>query len=80
MPWCSTCDRYLAPPAVAADGTCPTCRRPVQVSEHAARRTREAPPGGDDVLDPVPWHFKLFLAAFAVYLGWRFVELASVLF
>jgi hypothetical protein len=47
-----------------ADGTCPTCGRPVD-------------PGGghasedDEGLGPVPWHLKLLLGALAVYLGWR---------
>ena len=62
MPWCPACDEYLAPPRVRADGTCPTCRRPVD-------------PGGahtgNDELDPFPWHFKLLAGALALYLGYR---------
>jgi hypothetical protein len=79
MPWCTTCDRYLAPPSVEVDGTCPACRRPVQVVVQQRRRAA-APPPGDAELGPVPWHFKAFLAAFALYLGWRFAQLAAVLF
>ncbi|HEX5614286.1 MAG TPA: hypothetical protein VFZ83_03945 [Acidimicrobiia bacterium] len=67
MPWCTACDRYLAAPTVRTDGTCPTCGRAVDTSSVIARP--------QDDLPPVPWHFKAFLAAFAVYLGWRFFEM-----
>ena len=29
VPWCDTCDRFLSPSTVHADGTCPTCGRTV---------------------------------------------------
>ena len=25
MPWCPTCDRFLSPPSVTVEGTCPRC-------------------------------------------------------
>ena len=40
MPWCTGCDRFLSPNTVLADGTCPTCHRPVDQPSTAA------PPGG----------------------------------
>ena len=70
VPWCADCDRYLAPPTVRVDGTCPTCGRTVDVAEKAV-----APPARD--LPPVPWHFKLMLCALAVYLGYRFMQMGE---
>ena len=29
MPWCTSCDRFLSPSTVPADGACPSCGRPV---------------------------------------------------
>lgn len=72
MPWCATCDRFLSPPTVRADGTCPSCGRAVEPG-----RAHAAPPvAGDAVteeeaLPPIPWHLKLLAAAVAIYLGYR---------
>jgi hypothetical protein len=63
VPWCATCDRFLAPPTVLVDGTCPTCGRPVEVGDAATRRDRDLP--------PVPWHFKVLVGGLTVYLGYR---------
>ncbi len=63
----------LDPQLDAADGTCPTCGRPlpaaatvdpqkVNVRELAGEQGR------------APWHFKLLVAAIVLYLGWRAVE------
>jgi hypothetical protein len=47
-----------------ADGTCPSCGRPVDPgAAHAAK--------DDEGLGPIPWHLKLLLGALAIYLGWR---------
>ena len=72
VPWCADCDRYLSPPTVRHDGTCPTCGRAVDVAEHppVAAKSRDA-------LPPVPWHFKLMLCALAVYLGYRFMQIGE---
>ena len=67
MPWCAACSRYLAPPSVDADGTCPSCGRPVETAALATKTT----------LPPTPWHFKLMLGALALYLGWRFFEIGE---
>jgi hypothetical protein len=65
VPWCDTCDRFLSPSTVVADGTCPVCGHAVDPgSAHAAH-------AGDDELGAIPWHLKLLGAALAVYLGWR---------
>ena len=67
MPWCATCDRFLSPSTVLADGSCPTCGRAVDPgSAHAA-----AADADDDELGPIPWHLKLLAGALAVYLGYR---------
>lgn len=37
VPWCTSCDRFLSPSTVRADGACPTCGRPVDPGRaHAA--------------------------------------------
>ena len=67
MPWCETCDRFLSPSTVVADGTCPTCGRPVDPGgAHAADAHDD-----DDDLGPIPWHLKMLGGALALYLGWR---------
>lgn len=66
MPWCDTCDRFYNPNTLRPDGSCPTCGRTVAA-------------GADvDVAHPedggAPWHFKVLIAATAVYLGWRLLQ------
>jgi hypothetical protein len=82
VPWCAECDRYLTPPSVRRDGTCPACGRPVEPGPR--RRDTSAPARDaasvDDDLEPVPWHFKLLLGAFAVYLGYRFLQMVEWIF
>ncbi len=64
MPWCGSCDRFLSPSSVRADGVCPGCGRPVDPGR--------AHGGEDDEdLPPIPWHLKLLLGAIALYLGYR---------
>ena len=58
MPWCETCERFLSPPTVKQDGSCPNCGRPIA-------------PGDDAEMGPVPWHLKLLGGAVVVYLGFR---------
>ncbi|MDP1803868.1 MAG: hypothetical protein Q8K72_01755 [Acidimicrobiales bacterium] len=63
MPHCDTCDRFYNPNTLDADGSCPTCGRPLA----------DPTPGGVD--EPgAPWHFKLLLGATVLYLGFRFVQ------
>ena len=68
MPWCSSCDRFLAPPTVRADGTCPRCGSRVD-----AGHGRAATATGDERDEPIalPWHLKLLAGAVALYLGFR---------
>ena len=82
MPWCLHCDRYLTPPTVRTDGTCPTCGRRVDAgrahppgSPHGRSSTTTGQP--EDTTDqapPVPWHLKLLLVALAIYLGYRLFQ------
>ena len=65
MPWCDTCDVYLAPNSVDAGGSCPTCGDAVD----AADRIQAVNPD-----QAVPWHFWVVVAAVVAYLGWRLVE------
>jgi hypothetical protein len=80
VPWCAECDRYLAPPTVRSDGTCPTCGGPVEAGGAHAHADPMASAEGateKDGLPPLPWHFKLLCAAVATYLGYRFVQMAE---
>jgi hypothetical protein len=76
VPWCATCDRFLSPSTVLADGACPTCGRAVdpgaaRVASEAAAGEVAAAEAADDELGPIPWHLKLLAGALAVYLGYR---------
>ena len=63
MPFCEDCDKYYTPTSLSVGGTCPKCGRTLYDS-------------GDerDGKAHLPWHFKLLLAAFTVYMGWRLVQ------
>ena len=82
MPWCETCDRFLSPPTVRADGTCPECGRAVDPGgAHTAVSVSpgapdepSSPPDDDENLPPIPWHLKLLAGAVAVYLGYRALQ------
>lgn len=63
MPWCPSCDRFLSPPTVRADGTCPECG--TRVDRGQAKEAAVEQKGR------MPWHFWLLAAALALYLGWR---------
>ena len=62
MPWCDSCDVYLAPNTVTEDGACPTCEAEVDVADLST------PP-----VAKVPWHFWLVVVALVAYLGWRLI-------
>jgi hypothetical protein len=66
VPWCDTCDKYLAPNTVDTDGTCPTCHDEVD----AADTKVEVQDG------KAPWHFWIVVVALVAYLGWRLIEAA----
>jgi predicted RNA-binding Zn-ribbon protein involved in translation (DUF1610 family) len=86
MPWCHTCDRFLAPPTVTVDGTCPTCGRAVdrgalRVRSGRSLERRPSRPGPSDPADvdvddlaPIPWHFKVLAVAVVGYLVFRFAQ------
>lgn len=63
MPWCTSCDRFLSPATVRADGSCPTCGSVVDpgTPKVATANTRRQ----------IPWHFKALAGVFAIYLGYR---------
>jgi hypothetical protein len=69
MPWCEPCSKYLAPSAVNADGSCPSCGE--QVGEV------EKKPAGVVADESTPWHFKMLVVMLVIYLGWRFVQLLT---
>jgi len=65
MPWCDTCDRFWTPTSMVSDGSCPSCGRQLATAEEELEATG------------APWHFKLLVAAMAVYLAWRAIELVG---
>lgn len=69
MPWCPECERFLSPPSVKPDGSCPRCAAPVDPGRAGDREPRT-----EDASPPVPWHLKALLAAVVLYLGWRAFE------
>jgi hypothetical protein len=73
MPWCSTCERFLSPPTVRANGTCPTCGRPVDANRDPGT-IRPGETEAEEETGPIPFHLKALGAALVVYLGWRFVQ------
>ena len=87
MPWCDTCDQYLAPPAVTPDGKCPACgqnvdRGQLRTDRRIEQKARKAAAAGEtdsEPLPPIPWHFKLLVGAVVVYLGYRFFQLFELL-
>jgi hypothetical protein len=86
VPWCTHCSRFLSPATVTPAGACPACGRPVDPgAAHATGLAAGVTAGlaagdgdpaerGDEDLGPLPWHFKLLVAAVAVYLGYRALE------
>jgi uncharacterized paraquat-inducible protein A len=56
VPWCEECEELVEDEHLTDDGACPRCGT-VLAAEHHRR--------------PVPWYFRLMLAATVVYLGWR---------
>jgi hypothetical protein len=70
VPWCATCDRFLSPPTVRADGTCPTCGRSVDRG-HALTSTATTGEPAETRRASLPWHLWLLAVAVAVYLGLR---------
>jgi hypothetical protein len=67
VPWCDDCARFYNPNSLEPDGTCPTCGRALAT----------APRSGDEAVadERAPWHFWVLVAAVAIYLGWRVVQL-----
>jgi len=78
VPWCETCDRFLSPPTVTPEGTCPTCGRTVDPGRARPAGIDRAGEGGggtgEEELPPVPRHLKFLGAAMVVYLGYRFFQ------
>ena len=65
VPWCDTCDRFYNPNSLRPDGTCPTCGRLVAGATAVEAEAESA---------SAPWHFKLLIAATAIYLGYRLFQ------
>ena len=75
--WCADCGRFLNPPTVLADGTCPTCGKPVEAPKDESGDARDE---SADEFPNAPWHFKIAVGAVAIYLGFRAVQAIIWLF
>jgi hypothetical protein len=77
---CPTCGRVLAPPPEpgqpAGEGA-PPAGKTITVKD--IRRMAAGEDDGDEA-PGAPWHFKLMLAALAIYLGYRAVQLVLLVF
>jgi PHP family Zn ribbon phosphoesterase len=73
VPWCAHCNKFLTPSTVQPDATCPKCGQVVEkgLIPGMTRPADAAPATG------IPWHLKLLLIAFAIYLSWRFFQMLS---
>jgi hypothetical protein len=71
MPWCESCSKYLAPPDITKEGTCPVCGRTVDPVHANTLDLKQI--AGDDT--GVPWHFTLLVVLLVAYLGWRVLAL-----
>jgi hypothetical protein len=75
VPWCVSCNKFLTPNSVRADATCPTCGRTVERGLIPGM-TRSA----DEPVTGTPWHLKLLLLAFVLYMSWRTVQIVDWIF
>ena len=86
MPWCELCAKFWTPSSMSAGGECPSCGRVLARAGESAAPSAQAKLTGADLREmagesgKAPWHFKLMVAALAVYLGWRVVQLVLLLF
>jgi hypothetical protein len=74
VPWCNSCDHYLSPSTVRADGTCPTCGNTVDAGEVATEAAALQAQKEEEPLPPIPWHLKLLAVGIAVYLSYRLYQ------
>jgi hypothetical protein len=74
MPWCTKCDRFLSPPTVRTDGTCPTCGNVVDAGEVATSAAAQRAEKPDEALPPIPWHLKVLAGGIAIYLAYRIYQ------
>ncbi len=63
MPWCDSCDVFVAEEKMVADSNCPECDAALDTAD-----LKERPPV------KAPWHFWLMVIAAVGYLAWRLVE------
>jgi len=73
VPWCVSCNKFLTPPTVRADGTCPRCGGEVErglIPGMTRPSKKDGPPG-------VPWHLKLLGLALTIYLSFRAFQIVD---
>ncbi len=67
MPWCDSCDHYVADDNTLDDGeggrSCPDCGAELDNQDLTSSQAEGA-----------PWHFWLLVIAVAIYLGWRLLQ------
>jgi hypothetical protein len=77
---CPTCGRVLAAPSEPSQAQgqeAPPVGKTITVKD--IRRMAAGEDGGDEP-PGAPWHFKVMIAALAIYLGYRAVQLVLLIF
>jgi hypothetical protein len=79
VPWCDECAKFWSPNSLPTSGACPTCGRVIgAASAHRAVAEDGTVDEGEPIDDyKAPWHFKLMIVLAAVYLAWRFIQVAT---
>jgi hypothetical protein len=76
---CPTCGRVLAAQADEPEDGADLARAGKTITVKDIRRMA-AGEDGDEQGPGAPWHFKLMIAALAIYLGYRAVQLVLLIF
>ena len=75
MPWCEDCSRFYTPSTLSPAGDCPEGHHVADPDGAAVEQSTADPREAED--EKVPWHFWLLVAAVAIYLGWRLIQLVQ---
>jgi hypothetical protein len=73
VPWCDPCERFWTPGRVGPSNECPVCHSQLTEGQVAAT-ARESAAEAEEAPSKISWHFWVFVAIAAVYLGWRAVQ------
>lgn len=81
MPWCETCDRYLAPNALTQDGECPECGTQSEIEQSTQnKKGKKGTKKRKFKISKIPWHLWILIVVLGIYLSWRIVQGITALF